>query len=348
MKLNPLTIKKLRRFKSIRRGYYSFIALVIMIGVALGAELLVNHRALIVHYNGQYYFPTYGRMLPGTTFGSDYAYETNYRKLAHRFDKTPESGNWVLLPIVPYNPYENDFKEGLYPPLPPSFKDRHFLGVDIVGRDIAARLVYGFRIAILFSLLLLAANYIIGISIGSAMGYWGGKFDLFFQRIIEIWSNVPFLYVIIIIASIVTPSFFVLILIMAFFGWIGITWIIRTVTYKEKEREYVLAAKALGATDIRIIFKHIIPNTLSVIVTFAPFAISGGIIALTSLDYLGFGLPPPTPSWGELLQQGWANMDAWWISGSVITAMVVTLMTVTFVGEAVREAFDPKLYTFFE
>jgi len=170
MKLNPLTIKKLRRFKSIRRGYYSFIALVIMIGVALGAELLVNHRALIVHYNGQYYFPTYGRMLPGTTFGSDYAYETNYRKLAHRFDKTPESGNWVLLPIVPYNPYENDFKEGLYPPLPPSFKDRHFLGVDIVGRDIAARLVYGFRIAILFSLLLLAANYIIGISIGSAMG----------------------------------------------------------------------------------------------------------------------------------------------------------------------------------
>lgn len=324
------------------------ITLVFLIGVALGAELLVNHRALIVHYNGQYYFPTYGDMIPGATFGLDYEYETNYRKLAQSFEQRPQSGDWVLLPIIPYNPYENDFKEGAYPPYPPSFKDRHFLGSDIVGRDILARLVYGFRIAIFFSLLLLVANYTIGVSIGSAMGYWGGKFDLFFQRIIEIWSNVPFLYIIIIIASIITPSFFVLILIMAFFGWIGITWTIRTVTYKEKEREYVLAAKALGASDLRIIFKHIIPNTIAIIVTFAPFAISGGIIALTSLDYLGFGLPPPTPSWGELLQQGWANMSAWWISGSVITAMVVTLMTVTFVGEAVREAFDPKLYTFYE
>jgi len=348
MAFNPLTIQKLRRFRSIKRGYYALIVLSLLIGVALGAELLVNHRALIVHYEGHYYFPTYGRMLPGVTFGFDYEYETNYRKLAQRLDKTPDSGNWMLMPVVPYNPYENDFKDGLYPPLPPSFQDRHFLGVDIVGRDIVARLVYGFRIAIFFSLLLLVANYTVGISIGSAMGYWGGKFDLFFQRIIEIWSNVPFLYVIIIIASIVTPSFFILILIMAFFGWIGITWIIRTVTYKEKEREYILAAKALGASDLRIIFKHIIPNTLSVIVTFAPFAISGGIIALTSLDYLGFGLPPPTPSWGELLQQGWSDMNAWWISGSVITALVVTLMTVTFVGEAVREASDPKQYTFYE
>ena len=347
MKLNPLTLKKIRRFKSIRRGYYSFIIFIVMICISLLAEVLVNKRAIIVHYEGQYFFPTYGDMIPGKMFGLDYDYETNYRQLKKGFD-SEEKGDWVLMPIVPYDAYENDLRDDEYPPFPPSLENRHYLGTDTIGRDIVARLVYGFRIAIFFSLALLLANYTIGVTIGSAMGFWGGTFDLFFQRIIEIWSNIPFLYVIIIISSIIVPNFFLLILIMAFFGWIGITWTMRTVTYKEKAREYVLAAKTLGASDVRIIFKHIIPNTIAIIVTFAPFAVSGGIVALTSLDYLGFGLPPPTPSWGELLQQGWANMDAWWIVGSVIIAMVVTLVTVTFTGEAVREAFDPKLHTTYE
>lgn len=347
MRLNPLTLKKIRRFRSIKRGYYSFIVIMVMILISLFAEVLVNKRALIVHYQGKYYFPTYAPMTPGTTFGLDYAYETDYRELKRRFRDEGE-GNWVLMPIVPYDAYENDLREDDYPPFPPSIKERHYMGTDTVGRDVVARLVYGFRIAILFSLLLLLANYTIGISIGSAMGFWGGKFDLIFQRIIEIWSNIPVLYVIIIISSIVVPNLFMLILIMAFFGWIGMTWTMRTVTYKERAREYVLAARALGASNLRIIFKHIIPNTIAIIVTFAPFSVSAGIVALTSLDYLGFGLPPPTPSWGELLQQGWANLDAWWMVGSVIAAMIVTLITVTFVGEAVREAFDPKLHTTYE
>ncbi len=347
MKLNPLTIRKIKRFKSIKRGYISFWLFIIMLVLSFFAELLVSNRALIVHYDGQYFFPTYGNMSPGTTFGEAYDYETDYRALSIRF-KTSNGHNWVLLPPVPFNPYENDLKADAYPPFPPSAKEKHYLGTDAVGRDILARLVYGFRIAILFSLLLLVTNYVIGVSIGSAMGFWGGKFDLFFQRIIEIWSNVPFLYVIIIISSIVVPNFFMLIFIMAIFGWIGITWTMRTVTYKERAREYVLAARALGASNWRIIFKHIIPNTIAIIVTFAPFSVSGGIVALTSLDYLGFGLPPPTPSWGELIQQGWTNLDAWWISGSVIGAMVITLMIVTFIGEAVREAFDPKLHTTYE
>ncbi len=345
--MNPLTLKKIRRFKSIKRGYYSFILFCLMILVALSAELLVNNRALIVFYNGQYYFPTYGDLLPGTTFGLDYDYETNFRQLARQFKEANE-GDWVLMPPVPFNAYENDLQEDQFPPFAPSIRDKHYLGTDSVGRDIVARLLYGFRIAIFFSLALLIVNYTIGVSIGSAMGFWGGKFDLFFQRIIEIWSNVPFLYVIIIISSIIVPNFFMLIMIMAFFGWIGITWTMRTVTYKERAREYVLAAKALGATNTRIIFKHIIPNTIAIIVTFAPFAVSSGIVSLTSLDYLGFGLPPPTPSWGELLQQGWTNLDAWWISGSVIAAMIITLVTVTFIGEAIREAFDPKLHTVYE
>ena len=347
MKLNPLTLKKIRRFKSIKRGYYSFIVFTVMILASLGAEMLVNNRALVVSYQGKYYFPTYSRLLPGTTFGRDYEYETNYRLLAREF-ADQDTGNWVLMPPVPYNAYENDLRDDRFPPFPPSATDRHYLGTDAVGRDVVARLVYGFRIAIFFSLGLLLANYTIGVSIGSAMGYWGGRFDLFFQRIIEIWSNVPFLYVIIIISSIMVPNFFMLILIMAFFGWIGITWTMRTITYKERAREYVLAARALGASNLRIIFRHIIPNTIAIIVTFAPFAVSGGIVALTSLDYLGFGLPPPTPSWGELLQQGWTYLDAWWIAGSVIAAMIVTLLTVTFIGEAVREAFDPKRHTVYE
>jgi microcin C transport system permease protein len=344
MKLNPLTLKKIKRFKSIRRGYYSFVLFTVMMLVSLGAELLISSRALVVHYNGKYYFPTYGQMMPGTSFGLEYDYETNYRRLKEKFQSEP-GGNWVILPLVPFNPYETDFRDNAYPPFPPSLETRHVMGTDTVGRDVLARLVYGFRIAILFSLGLLAVNYAAGISIGCAMGYFGGKFDLFFQRIIEIWSNVPFLYVIIIISSIVVPNFFLLILIMAFFGWISMTWTMRTVTYKEKAREYVLAARALGASNPRIIFKHIIPNTIAIIVTFAPFSVSGGIVALTSLDYLGFGLPPPTPSWGELLQQGWSNMSSWWIAGSVIAAMIGTLVIVTFIGEAVREAFDPRRHT---
>ena len=343
--LNPVTIKKIKRFRSIKRGFWSFVILSLMIFFSFFAEAFINSRALLVYYNGTLYFPTYTTMIPGSVFNLGYEYETNYRDLKKKFDT---SSNFVILPPVPYNPYENDLKLNSYPPFPPSFKEKHFLGTDNVGRDILARLVYGFRTAILFSFFLLIMNYSVGITIGCSMGYFGGKFDLIFQRIIEIWNNVPFLYVIIIIASIVIPNFMILLLIMAFFGWIGITWVMRTMTYKEKEREYILAVRSLGASHARIIFKHIIPNTISVIVTYAPFAISGGIVALTSLDYLGFGLPAPTPSWGELLSQGWQNMEAWWIVSSVVAALVITLMTVTFIGEGIREAFDPKLHTIYE
>jgi len=334
IRLNPLTIKKIRRFRSIKRGYYSFLLILAMVFASLFAEVLINKRALVVNYEGKYFFPIYGDMIPGTVFGLDYEYETNYRQLGDKLSL--ENNGWVIMPPVPYDAYENDFREDGYPPFPPSWENRHFLGTDTSGRDVLARLVYGFRIAFFFSVVLLAVNYAIGVSIGSAMGFFGGEFDLFFQRIIEIWTNVPFLYVIIFISSIVVPNFLILVLIMALFGWMGMTWVMRTMTYREKARDYVLAARALGATNSRIIFRHIIPNTVSVIVTYAPFSISNGIIMLTSLDYMGFGLPPPTPSWGELLSQGWANMESWWMAASVITAMILTLTAVTFVGEAVR------------
>ena len=349
IKLNPLTKKTFRRFRTIKRGYYSFIILAGLILISIFAELLVNSRALVVKYEGRYYFPTYGDIMPGSIFGFDYEYETNYRDLAKLLNSSTDKDNFVLLPPVPYNPYENDLKDAAFPPFPPSLKDKHYLGTDKTGRDIVARLLYGFRIAIFFSIIFLFANYIIGITIGCMMGYLGGFFDLLFQRIIEIWSNVPYLYAIIIVSSIIIPNFFTLLGIMIFFEWIGMTWYMRTATYKEKSREYVLAAKTLGASNFRIILRHILPNTISLIVTFVPFSIAGAITALTALDYLGFGLPPPTPSWGQLLNEAAEySIDAIWIGSAVIAALVAVLVMVTFIGEAIREAFDPKMHMTYE
>lgn len=348
IKLNPLTIEKFIRFKSIKRGYYSLCIICALIILSLFAEMLVNNRAILVKYNDTYYFPTYGSIIPGSEFGLEYEYETDYRELKAKIGNE-DSGNFVILPPVPYNPLETNFKEGFFPPFPPSFAQKHYLGTDKSGRDVLARLVYGFRIAIFFSLILLALNYIIGITVGCFMGYIGGKFDLFLQRIIEIWNNIPYLYAIIIISSIVIPDFFSLLGIMVFFGWIGMTWYMRTATYKEKERDYVMAARVTGASTVRIIFRHILPNTVSVIITFAPFAIAGGITALTALDYLGFGMPPPTPSWGQLLAEASEyNISAPWIGASVISALIAVLTMVTFIGEAVRESFDPKRFTTYE
>lgn len=346
LQLSPFTRRAVGRFRSIRRGYWSAIAIAVLLVASLFAELLANNRALIVYYEGNFYFPAYGANYPGSTFGLGYEYETNYRELKQKLEGPAEG--WVLLPPVPYGPYENHLLEGKYPPYAPDWSQRHFLGTDSTGRDIASRLLYGFRIAIFFSLILLLCNYLVGVVLGCLMGYLGGKFDLLFQRLIEIWSNVPFLYVIMIIASIVTPNFWMLILIMVMFGWMSMTWYMRTATYKEKERDYVLAARALGAATPRLILLHILPNTISIIITFIPFSVVTGITALTSLDYLGFGLPPPTPSWGELLQQGTENLQAPWIAASVLTALVLVLTMVTFVGEAVREAFDPKKHSVYE
>ncbi|MEI8346920.1 MAG: ABC transporter permease subunit [Pseudomonadota bacterium] len=349
MQLDPLTLKQFRRFRSIKRGYYSTIIFIILLLFSFSSEIFTNSRALIVKYEGKLYFPTYGKIIPGKDFGLGYEYETNYRELKRKFRNENEmEDNWILMPPIPYNALENDLVEGVYPPTAPSAKDHHYLGTDSTGRDILARLIYGFRIAILFSLVLLAGNYIVGISLGSLMGYFGGKFDLFFQRIIEIWANIPFLYVVIIVAAIVTPNFFSLIGIMLFFGWMGMTWQMRTSAYKQKALGYVQAARSLGASHMRIIFKHIIPNSISLIVTFLPFSIAGGIVSLTSLDYLGFGLPAPTPSWGELLHQGMSNLTASWMVLSVTTAMILILVMVTFIGEAIREAFDPRKYSTYE
>ncbi|WP_116475687.1 ABC transporter permease [Zobellella maritima] len=344
--ISELTRKKLRRFRAIKRGYYAFCLFAFMVLLALCAELWANNRALLVKYEGRLYFPTYGAVIPGDTFGLGYRYETNYRELKTALAERPD--DWVLLPPVPWSPYEQDYSAGSFPPNAPSLESRHFLGTDSSGRDILARLVYGFRTAVGFAFIALTASYTIGVIIGCLMGFWGGKFDIIFQRFIEIWSQVPFLYVIMILVSLTQPNFTLFVAINVLFGWMGITWYMRTLTYKEKARDYILAARAQGAGLFRIIIHHILPNTLVMIVTLAPFTVVANISLLTALDYLGFGLAPPTPSWGELLRQGVNNLDAPWIVASVVTAVSLVLITVSFIGEAIREAFDPKHFSRYE
>lgn len=345
--LSPQAKKRWSKFKALKRGYYSFILIGALIILSLFAELIASNRPIAIQYNDTIYFPTYGDIIPGTTFGLDYQWETNYKELKAHFDNN-DSGNWIIMPVIPYNPLESHFIEGEYPPYAPSLDQQHYLGTDMAGRDIASRLIYGFRIAILFSLFLLLITYVIGVTVGALMGYLGGTFDILLQRVIEVLSNIPILYVIMIVASIVTPDFWTLVLLLSAFSWMGLTWYMRTETYRENSREYVMAARSIGASHTRIMFKHILPNSVSILVTFFPFSVVSGITSLTSLDYLGFGLPAPTPSWGELLQQGTANLEYQWIAISAVAALSIVLTLVTFIGEAIREAFDPKKYSYYE
>lgn len=353
VRLNPLTVKKIRRFQEIRRGYYSFLVLLFLAVLSLFSEFFANNRALIVHYDGDLYFPTFADVKLGSAFGyeGDLANTpVNYRDLQERFDKE-DAGNWVLMPVVPFSPNENNLYEGVLKPRPPDAASNHYLGTDSTGRDILSRLTYGFRIAIFFSLAFMTLVYLIGTTIGMLMGYFGGWFDLIVQRLIEIWSLVPFIYMVIIIFSVIPTTFSittriaVLLSIMVLFFWVSMTYFMRTATYREKSRDYAAAAQVIGASPPRIIFHHILPNAISTIVTFMPFTMAAAITAITALDFLGFGLPPPTPSIGEILKQGTSRLDAPWIVTSAFIALVFILTLVTFIGEAVREAFDPKKFT---
>ena len=353
-KFNPQTTKKLRRFREIKRGYYSFLILVIFLLLSLTGELFINNKALIVSYEGELFFPTYTAFHPGTDFGLDYQYETNYRQLKQHFSDTG-SDNWVLMPPIPYSPFENDASTGIFRPEAPDASKQHYLGTDTTSRDILARLFFGTRIALIFAIGFMVAVYLIGVAVGCAMGYLGGMFDILSQRLIEIWSNIPFLYMVIIVFSVIPDAFtifsriLILLGVMVLFSWTSMTYYMRTETYKEKSRDYVAAARVLGASNTRIVFRHILPNVLSTLVTFMPFTIVSAISAITALDFLGFGLPPPTPSLGELLKQGTQTLrTAPWIVMSAFGTLVVLLTLVTFVGEAIRESFDPKKFTLYK
>lgn len=348
--LTPQTRQQFRRFRSIKRGYGSFLLLVVLAIASILSEWIAGNRAILVRYQGHWHIPVYGAIHPGTDFGLDYPYETDYRDLRNRWH-AEHSSNWLIMPPIPYGPNEDCYSGQPFQPRPPSASQRHFLGTDPLNRDVLARLLYGLRNSLLFAGGFVALTYLIGVTLGCCMGYFSGWFDLGLQRFIEMWALLPFLLVVIIVrAAMPEGTHFglgMLLLLVVIFGWTGMTYYVRTATYKEKARDYVSAAQVLGAGTGRVIFRHILPNVLSLLVTFLPFTASAAIASLTALDYLGFGLPPPMPSWGELLREGTGNLDSPWIVASAFGVLSLVLILITFVGEAVREAFDPKKFTYY-
>ena len=345
--------KRWRKFRTLKRGYYSFLLILLAYLVSFAFPVLINNKPLILKFDGAFYFP-FLNYHDASEFGQGAFGEPDYRALRDRF-ASEGPGNWAVMPLVQFSPTESLFDLEGAPPHAPS--TQHAFGTDDRGRDILARLAYGFNLSISFALLVLLFSYAAGITVGSAIGYFGGKLDILGQRGIEIWSSLPFLYTIIIVSSIVVPvyvpgrnqllqpSFWLLIIILSAFGWMGITYYVRGEFYREKAKDYVGAAIAMGASERAIMFKHILPNALTPVVSFAPFAIVGNISALVALDFLGFGLPAPTPSWGELIGQGMMNLTKWWLVFFPLAAVFFTLLLIVFIGEAIREAFDPKEYS---
>lgn len=427
---SPIFIRRWKKFKSLKRGYYAFILILCLFGLSFFAEFLINGKAILVKYQGNLHFTLFsfesarsfgmkGFGIPNYRMMKE-VYKTRNQERAERLkngtaneedQKYKQWGDdWVLMPIYPYGPVESlldeipcrpphpptwltgqwrkaFFEESLFQ-LPETVPDKetiekkmgrpdwvaldptrlyyqmamagmlelkpgvkipgtfqHLLGTDDRGRDVFARMVYGFRISLSFALVVTLFCYIIGITIGALLGFYGGTFDIIMQRFVEIWSAMPFLYTVMIFAAIMIPNFWMLVFILVIFKWMGMTYYIRAEFLREKSRDYVAAARAIGCTDGAIIFRHILPNALTPVISFAPFAVVADIGALVSLDFLGFGLPAPTSSWGELLGQGLGNLTKPWLILSPMLAMFLTLLLVSFIGEAIREAFDPKQYS---
>ena len=345
--------RRFRKFRRLKRGYWSFLLITTAYIISFLLPLLANNTALVVRYQGEYYFPAF-TFYPAGTFGGDAIGEPDYRALRVRVAEANDD-NWVLMPLYPYGPNESLLDQAGVPPHPPSAN--HFFGTDDRGRDVLVRLAYGFNISLTFAILVMLIADAIGIAVGASLGYIAGKIDLLGQRLIEIWSSLPFLYTIIIVSSIVVPvyvpgriqilqpSFWLLVSILAAFEWMGITYYTRGEFYREKAKDYVGAAIVTGVSEPAIMFRHILPNALTPVVSFAPFTIVANIGALVALDFLGFGLPAPTPSWGELIGQGMENLTKWWLVFIPLWVLFSTLLLVVFIGEAVREAFDPKEYS---
>ena len=327
-----------QRFKKDRLGYWSLWTFLILFGISLGAEFVANDRPIIAVYQGKVFFPIW-KDYSEKTFGGDFETPTDFHDPAIRANLS-SAGNWAIYPPVKYSYLTLNYfaKE----PNPAGPSSDNWFGTDDRGRDVLARLIYGFRLSVLFGLVLTLVGTVIGVFLGGLMGYFGGRFDLVSQRLVDIWRSMPELYLLIIFASIFTPSIWLLVILLSLFSWINLSDYVRIEFFRNRALEYVRAAKALGLTNTQIMWRHILPNSLIPVITFLPFQMSAAILSLTSLDFLGLGVPPDTPSLGELLSQGKANLDAWWISLSTFIVLVGTLLLLTFMGEALRNAFDPR------
>ncbi len=337
MRLTPLNRRRVDNFCANRRGYWSLWLFIGLFTVSLFAELIANDRPLLVKYDGAYYVPVFVDY-PETVFGGFLETNTEYADPDVR-DMIEEKG-WIIWPLIPFSYDTINYELKTPAPAPPS--SRNWLGTDDQGRDVVARLIYGFRISILFGLTLTIFSSIVGVGAGAVQGYFGGLTDLLFQRFIEIWSGLPTLYLLIILASVVQPNFWWLLGLMLLFSWMALVGVVRAEFLRARNFDYVRAARALGVNDLGIMYKHILPNAMVATVTFLPFILNGSITTLTALDFLGFGLPPGSPSLGELLNQGKANIQAPWLGMSAFFVLAVMLSLLIFIGEAVRDAFDPR------
>ncbi|MDR3474995.1 MAG: ABC transporter permease [Devosia sp.] len=358
MQLSPLNRRRLRNFRANRRGYWAFWIFMVLFVLTLGSELIASNRPIIASYKGEWLFPIVVDY-PESKFGGFLA-TTNFRDPANR-DEINAHG-WMLFPPIRYS-YDTK-EENLVAPSPPSWTlsleercagyplqtadpdcnwgNMHWLGTDDRGFDVVAGLLYGFRISVLFGLTLTVVSSVIGVVAGAVQGYFGGWTDLLFQRFIEIWTAIPALYLLLIVSSVIVPSFWTLLGLLLLFSWVALVGLVRAEFLRGRNFEYVVAARALGVSNVTIMWRHLLPNAMVATLTFLPFILGGSITTLTSLDFLGFGLPPGSPSLGELLAQGMGNLQAPWLALTGVITIAFMLSLLIFVGEAARDAFDPR------
>ncbi len=332
--MHELTRRRLEAFRARRLSSAALLLLLGLFVLSLGAELLANDRPLLLWREGRLYGPVFLRYHP-RQFGQQGTFVVDWRALTARLGP----GDWALWPPIPWGPFESDPALAAFPSPPDG---RHWLGTDDKGRDLLVRLIYGFRLSMVFALSVWLLSFALGVTFGAVQGYCGGRIDFYGQRFTEIWSSVPVFFLILILIALFTPSIALLIVLYSLFGWTQIAQYQRAEFLALRRRDFVEAARALGASPLRIIVRHILPNALTPLVTFTPFTIAGGITGIAALDYLGFGVQPPTPSWGELLRQALEHFStAWWIATYTVGSMFVVLLLLVFVNEGVREAFDP-------
>ncbi len=338
MQLSPINQRRLENFKANRRGYWSMILFLCLFTISLFAEVIANDKPLLISHKGEFYTPflvTY----PETAFGGDFETEADYRD-PFVSELIEEAGGWTIWPIIRYS--YTTINYDLKSPAPSSPDFENWLGTDDQGRDVMARVIYGYRISVSFGLILTILSSIIGVSAGAIQGYFGGTIDLIFQRLLEIWGGMPSLYILIILAAMIEPTFIILLALLLLFSWPSLVGVVRAEFLRSRNFDYVRAARALGVRDRVIIFKHLLPNSMVSALTFLPFVLTGAIVSLTSLDFLGLGLPPGSPSLGELLAQGKANLQAPWLGITAFMVLSIMLTLAFFMQEGIRDAFDPR------
>ncbi|QEY58951.1 ABC transporter permease [Pseudomonas sp. C27(2019)] len=338
MALSPINQRRFALFKSHKRGWFSLWIFLGLFILSLGAEFIANDKPLLVQYDGALYFPVLKRY-PETTFGGEFPLQANY-KSPYIKELIAKKNGWMLWPVIPFSYVSINYDLQVPAPAPPSLQN--WLGTDDQGRDVMARVIYGFRISVLFALTLTLISSMIGVFVGALQGFYGGWVDLIGQRFLEVWSGLPVLYLLIIMASFIQPNFWWLLGIMLLFSWMSLVDLVRAEFLRGRNLEYVRAARALGMQNSAIMFRHILPNAMVSTLTFLPFILTGAIGTLTALDFLGFGLPPGSPSLGELVAQGKSNLQAPWLGISAFTVLALMLSLLVFIGEAARDAFDPR------